>query len=320
VTAAPSSNPRDESSDRPALEVRGLCVSIDERPVLRGLDLCVEPGQVLAVVGASGSGKTMSGLAMLDLLPAGGRVTGGHAWLDGRAIDLGIASRPGGPADPAVAATAAATAPISRRSLRGTGIAMIFQQPRASLHPLRTIAAQLRETVRRLRGPMPRAAADAAAIELLELAGFPRAAERLGARPHELSGGECQRIMIALALAGRPRVLFADEPTTALDVLVQGRLLETLRRLARELRMAVVFVTHDLRVVAEVADAAVVLDAGRTVEAASCERLFDDPRHPATRRLMEASGLPVPAVAAAGDAPDAPGPAARWRIRGRRPG
>ena len=300
----------------PALEVRGLAVSIDGRPVLHGVDLCVEPGQVLAVVGASGSGKTMSGLALLDLLPAGGRVTGGHAWLGGRAVDLGTTGTGASAATSDAASDARDQMP--RRALRGSEIAMIFQQPRASLHPLRTIAAQMRETVRRLRGPMPRAAADAAAIELLELAGFTRPAERLGARPHELSGGECQRIMIAMALAGRPRVLFADEPTTALDVLVQGRLLETLRRLARELRMAVVLVTHDLRVVAEVADAAVVVDGGRTVEAAACGRLFDAPRHPATRRLLEASGLPVPAVAA-----DAPAPAVEsgpWRIRERRPG
>ncbi len=305
-------NPAPESDlPPPALEVRGLSVSIHGRPVLRGVDLSVEPGQVLAVVGASGSGKTMSGLALLDLLPAGGRIDAGHARLAGRPIDLGLAE-----AEAAGDATA-----IPRRELRGSSIAMIFQQPRASLHPLRTIGGQMRETIRRLRGPMPRRTADAAAAELLELAGFARAADRLGARPHELSGGECQRIMIALALAGRPHVLFADEPTTALDVLVQGRLLETLRRLARDLAMAVVLVTHDLRVVAEVADVAVVVEDGRTVEAAACGRLFDAPRHPATRRLLEASGLPVPATMETAEA-DATSPVAAgpWRVRDRRPG
>ncbi len=307
----------------PRLRVERLGVAIGETSVLHDVSLSVEAGQVVALVGASGSGKTMTGLALLDLLPAAGRVTAGTARLDDEPIDLGT----GAGGSPARTAGRGAARPLDRRGLRGRSIAMIFQQPRASLHPLRPVGAQLLETIRRHGGRGGRAGR-AAAAGLLETAGFARAGQRLGALPHELSGGECQRVMIALALAGRPRVLFADEPTTALDVLVQGTLLERIRGLARTRGMGVVLVTHDLRVVAEVADAAFVLDAGRLVEAAPCADLFDAPRHPATRRLLAATGLagseagdaaPAAPAAPAADADGSPAASAAPGIPGRIP-
>jgi ABC-type dipeptide/oligopeptide/nickel transport system ATPase component len=303
-------------SSPPRLTIDRLAISIHGTPVVHDISFTVEPGQVVAVVGASGSGKTMTGLALLDLLPPGGRVTAGKARLDGQPIDLDLVGG-GGDGD------GDGGQPLSRRDLRGRGMAMIFQQPRASLHPMLTIGRQLAEVIARHRGVRRHGpAARRIATELLETAGFGRAADRLHARPHELSGGECQRVMIALALAGEPRVLFADEPTTALDVLVQGRLLERLRDLARARGMGLVLVTHDLRVVAEVADAAVVIDAGRTVEFAACVELFDAPRAAATWRLLAATGLDEPAGPAADPAAAAArAPAASFpRVLTQRPG
>ncbi|MFK7961628.1 MAG: ATP-binding cassette domain-containing protein [Phycisphaerales bacterium] len=252
-------------------------VEIGGQPVLRGVNVDAAPGSVVAIVGASGSGKTMTGLAVLGLLPPGAQRTGGTIEVGGEPVR--------GAADAA--------------RLRGRRVGMIFQEPRRALHPLRTIGSQLREVVSTLRGERG-AAARATIKTLLDDAGFPDAMDRLDARPHQLSGGEAQRIGIALALAGDPAVLLADEPTTALDVLVQRTILERLHHLARSRRMAVILVSHDLRVVAEVADRAFVMDAGQTVESAPVTAIFDAPQAAATRQLLAASGL------AAGREPAAP--------------
>lgn len=252
----------------PALAVRDLRVAIDGASVLSGVTLDVHAGQVAALLGASGSGKTMTALAALDLLPAGSR-TDGRIDLGGRPIAIGSHAR-----DPEGLAPA---------RVRGRGIAMIWQHPRASLHPMRTIGDQFREVIRRHRGHGGPARTPR---DLLEAAGYAEGVDRLRSFPHELSGGQCQRVAIALALAGRPRVLIADEPTTALDVVAQRIVLERLRALARDEQMAILLVTHDFGVVAEIADVAFVLDGGRVVEAATAADMFDAPRHEATRRLL----------------------------------
>jgi oligopeptide/dipeptide ABC transporter ATP-binding protein len=247
------------------LEVDGLTVAFAGMPVVEDLSFTLGAGEVLGIVGESGSGKSMTALALLRLVPPPGRLTRGRIVFDGADI--------------------AALSERAMQDLRGRAISMIFQEPMTSLNPVFTIGEQIMETLR-VHERLDRAAARRRTIELLELVEMPAAAKRLEDYPHQLSGGMRQRVMIAIALACRPKVLIADEPTTALDVTIQAQILDLLRTLRRELGMAVILITHDLGVVAEFADRVLVMYAGRVVEAARAEALFERPLHPYTEGLL----------------------------------
>jgi peptide/nickel transport system ATP-binding protein len=251
---------------------------------LDGVNLTVEAGECLGIVGESGSGKTMTALSVMQLLPPGGHITGGRVLLDGKVIST--------------------LDEEGMRHVRGNEIGMIFQDPMTSLNPTMTIGDQIAETVRLHRGA-DKAAGLARAVEVLGLVGMPRPAERIRAYPHQLSGGMRQRVMIAMALACEPKLLIADEPTTALDVTIQKQILELIDDLRRRLGMAVILVTHDLGVIAGRADRAVVMYAGRVMEDTSTLRLFGNPRHPYTEALFEA--LPERAADVSGRLYNIPG-------------
>ena len=272
----------------PLLQVEDLQTEIRLRSAtvyaLDGVNFTLEAGECLGIVGESGSGKTISALSIMQLLPPGGRITGGRILLDGKVIstldDEGM------------------------RQVRGNEIGMVFQDPMTSLNPTMTIGDQIAETVRLHRGA-DRQTALARAVEVLGLVGMPRPAERIKAYPHHLSGGMRQRVMIAMALAAEPRLLIADEPTTALDVTIQKQILELIDDLRKRLGMAVILVTHDLGVIAGRADRAVVMYAGRVMEETSTARLFGNPRHPYTEALFEA--LPEKAAEVSGRLYNIPG-------------
>ncbi|MCU0934556.1 MAG: ABC transporter ATP-binding protein [Gammaproteobacteria bacterium] len=253
------------------LEVRDLRVSLSvPGGVLRavdGVDLTLAPAETFALLGESGCGKSMTALSILRLLPAAGRVVGGSVRLDGTDL-LRLPEH-------------------AMRTVRGGRIAMIFQEPQSSLNPVLTIGDQIAESVRRHQGLSARDAARRA-VELLEAVGIPEADRRTHEYPHQLSGGMKQRAMIAIALAGQPELLIADEPTTALDVTIQAQVLELLGRLRRERGMAVLLITHDLGVVAESAQRVAVMYAGEIVEEGTTEALFARPLHPYTRKLFAA--------------------------------
>src|SRR5580658_7380575 len=255
----------------PLLQIEDLHTEIRLRSAtvqaLSGVSLTVEAGECLGIVGESGSGKTMTALSIMQLLPPGGHVTGGRILLDGQVIST--------------------LDDNAMRHVRGNEIGMIFQDPLTSLNPTMTIGDQIAETVRLHRGAGKQEAL-ARAVEVLSLVGMPRPAERVRAYPHQLSGGMRQRVMIAMALACEPRLVIADEPTTALDVTIQKQILELLDDLRRRLGMAVILVTHDLGVIAGRADRAVVMYAGRVMEETSTTRLFGNPRHPYTEALFQA--------------------------------
>jgi oligopeptide/dipeptide ABC transporter ATP-binding protein len=268
------------------LEVEGLRVRLPQAggtaTVVDGVDLRVEPGQILGIAGESGSGKTISMLALLGLLPAGAAVEG-HARFAGQdLLDLGRRGV---------------------RRVRGKSIAMIFQDPMTSLHPMLPVERQLTDHMRRHLG-LSRRDARTRALELLEQVRMPNPARALRSFPHEFSGGMRQRIAIASALACRPQLLVADEPTTALDTTVQAGILRLLDDLRKEFGLAVVLITHDLGVVAAIADELTVMYAGRIVEAGVAAELLAHPRHPYTRALIDAlpdAGmrhrlLPIPGV------------------------
>jgi peptide/nickel transport system ATP-binding protein len=240
------------------------------RSVVRAVDcvsLSVAAGECLGIVGESGSGKTMTALSVMRLLPAGGAITGGRIRVAGTDVT--------------------ALTDDAMRQVRGNAVGMVFQDPLTSLNPTMTIGDQIAESVLLHRGAS-RAAAMARAVEVLGLVGMPRPAERVGNYPHQLSGGMRQRVMIAMALACEPRLLIADEPTTALDVTIQKQILELIDSLRQELGMAVILVTHDLGVIAGRADRVAVMYAGRIVETTSTEKLFARPRHPYTEALFSA--------------------------------
>jgi peptide/nickel transport system ATP-binding protein len=255
----------------PLLQIEDLHTEIRLRSAtvyaLDGVSLTVEPGECLGIVGESGSGKTMTALSIMQLLPPGGHITGGQIQLDGKVIST--------------------LDDEAMRHVRGNEIGMIFQDPMTSLNPTMTIGDQIAETVRLHRGADKQTALTRA-VEVLGLVGMPRPAERIKSYPHELSGGMRQRVMIAIALACEPKLLIADEPTTALDVTIQKQILELIDDLRRRLGMAVILVTHDLGVIAGRADRAVVMYAGRVMEDTSTLRLFGNPRHPYTEALFEA--------------------------------
>ncbi|MEU6743682.1 ABC transporter ATP-binding protein [Streptosporangium sandarakinum] len=247
------------------LAISDLKVALGGREVLRGVDLELRAGQVHGLAGESGSGKTMTGLAVLGLLPHGARVSG-RITLGGR--DL------------------LAMTPRQLNAVRGGEVAMVFQDPATSLHPMLTIGRQLTEHMRHhLR--LDRRQAQARAADLLRQVRIPGAEEALGRYPHQFSGGMRQRIAIAIALACSPKVLIADEPTTALDVTVQAGILRLLRGLCDDLDLAVLLVTHDLGVMSAVADEVSVMRDGVVVETGPRAQVLRDPAHPYTRALLD---------------------------------
>ena len=250
----------------PLVAIDGLSVAFDGVPALRGVSLHVSRGEALGLVGESGSGKSVTWLAALGLLPKSAQVAG-RARLEGRDM-LGASHDALG-------------------SVRGGRIAMIFQDPSSALNPVLTIRRQIGESLALHRG-LSGAAIEAEARRLLDLVGIPDAARRLSAHPHEFSGGQNQRVMIAIALAGSPDLLVADDPTTALDATIQSQILDLLGRLRRETGMALVLISHDLGVVAETCDRVAVMYAGRIVEEGPADALFADPRHPYTQGLIGA--------------------------------
>jgi dipeptide transport system ATP-binding protein len=255
----------------PLLDIRGLSVSFATRDgafkAVDGVDLSVAPNEVLAIVGESGSGKSVAMLAIMGLLPWTATVTAQHMRFDGQ--DL------------------LAMAPKQRRALIGKDMSMVFQEPMSSLNPCFTVGWQIAEALA-THTELNRAQRKARVIELLDLVGIPDAQRRAAAFPHQLSGGMCQRVMIAMALACKPRLLIADEPTTALDVTIQAQIMDLLQNLRRETGMALVLITHDLGVVAEAADRVVVQYAGRAVEQQPAATLFAQPHHPYTAALLDA--------------------------------
>jgi peptide/nickel transport system ATP-binding protein len=237
------------------------------RPVVRSLSFDIAPKETVAIVGESGSGKSVTALSIMRLVPeVNGRIEG-KIWLDGRDL-LGLPE-------------------AEMRGVRGNDISMIFQEPMTSLNPVLTIGFQIAETLRYHRG-LDQKAANAEALRILETVRIPAAASRFDEYPHRFSGGMRQRVMIAMALACRPKVLIADEPTTALDVTVQAQILELIKLLQDEFGMAVIFITHDMGVVAEVADRTIVMFKGDGVEQGGTDAIFRKPRHPYTRALLAA--------------------------------
>jgi len=257
---------------QPVLEVTGLSLKFsreaDALNLVDGVTFSVNEGETLCIVGESGCGKSVTSLALMGLLPTPpANIVSGSVRFDG--LDL---------------------LTLSERAfadIRGNRISMIFQEPMTSLNPVFTIGHQIAECVRRHRG-LGRVEARAEALALLRLVRIPVPESRLDAYPHELSGGMRQRVMIAMALANRPKLLIADEPTTALDVTIQAQVLALMRNLQAETGAALVLVTHDLGVVAEVADHVAVMYAGRIVEYGTVAEIFDDPQHPYTIGLMGA--------------------------------
>ena len=251
---------------KPLVRLTGLSVAFDGAPALRGIDLSVAKGEAVGLVGESGCGKSVTWLAALGLLPPKARITG-SVMLDGQEL-IG------------------APAPVLER-VRGGRIAMIFQDPSSSLNPVHRIGKQIMEALGLHRG-MTGSNARAEAKRLLDLVGIPDAARRLDAYPHELSGGQNQRVMISIALAGQPELLVADEPTTALDVTIQAQILELLQSIRRQMGMALVLISHDLGVIAEACERVAVMYAGRIVEEAPVAQLFDAAAHPYTQGLIGA--------------------------------
>ncbi len=248
------------------VELRNLKVAFDGVQVLHGIDLDVKPGEALGLVGESGCGKSVTWLAALGLLPGKARVTG-SVRVEGREVC-------GAPRQ-------------ALEGVRGGRVAMIFQDPSSSLNPVLRIGRQITEALVLHRG-LHGAAAKAEALQLMDLVGIPDARRRFDLYSHEFSGGQCQRLMIAMALAGQPDLLIADEPTTALDATIQAQILDLLIALRAETGMATVFISHDLGAVSQVCERVCVMYAGRIVEQGSIEQLFSEPRHPYTRGLFDA--------------------------------
>jgi peptide/nickel transport system ATP-binding protein len=260
-------------SERPfILEVTGLTLTFSREAatpnLLDGVSFSVREGETLCIVGESGSGKSVTSLALMGLLPSPpARIVAGTAMFEGQDL-LKLPER-------------------ALADIRGNRMSMIFQEPMTSLNPVYTVGQQIAEGIERHRGAR-KDEARAEALELLRQVGIPAAESRLDAYPHELSGGMRQRVMIAMALANRPKLLIADEPTTALDVTIQAQVLSLVRSLQQATGTAMVLITHDLGVVAEMADEVAVMYAGTIVECGSVAEIFDDPQHPYTIGLMGA--------------------------------
>ncbi|MGA0131147.1 MAG: ABC transporter ATP-binding protein [Ilumatobacteraceae bacterium] len=252
----------------PVLQIRDLKVTfttpLGPLVAVRGIDLDVHPGEMTAVVGESGSGKSVTFLAAMGLLPRTATVEG-SVMLDGHQL--------------------VGASPKLLRSIRGRLLSMIFQDPLSALNPVHRIGAQISEMLR-AHSSMSERAARIRAVELLEIVGIPQPGDRALQYPHEFSGGMRQRVVIAMAIANSPKVLIADEPTTALDVTVQAQILEVIQRVQAQFGTAVVLITHDLGVVARVSERVNVMYAGRVVERADIGTIFDEPTHPYTRGLL----------------------------------
>jgi peptide/nickel transport system ATP-binding protein/oligopeptide transport system ATP-binding protein len=252
------------------LEVRDLSTAFrtgsGEVTAIENVSFSLEKGEVLGIVGESGSGKSVTALAIMGLLPRPpARILGGSIHFENQDL-LQLSDR-------------------AMQRLRGPGIAMVFQEPMTSLNPVFTIGEQIMETIR-AHESLSQKATFARAVEMLEKVGIPSATSRMTDYPHQLSGGQRQRVMLAIALVCRPRLLIADEPTTALDVTIQAQILDLLLDLRDEFGMAIMMITHNMGVIAETADRVLVMYAGRMVEQAPVARLFDHPLHPYTSGLL----------------------------------
>lgn len=260
---------------QPLLDVRDLkTYFFTEDGVVKAVDgvsFRVYPGEVLGLVGESGCGKSVTSLSILRLLDAPGKIVGGEIWFEGRDL-LRLSEH-------------------EMTQVRGNQISMVFQQPVTSLNPVFNIGSQIAEVIMIHNPNVKKAEAWREAVNLLRLVGVPDPERRAYAYPHELSGGQAQRVMIAMALALRPKLLIADEPTTALDVTIQAQILDLLRGLRSQFNTAVILITHDLGVVAEMADRVAVMYAGKIVEEAGVQELFANPLHPYTRGLI--ASVPV---------------------------
>ena len=274
LVPATARRPKRERGERPLLEISGLRTSFHTRDgVVRavdGIDFAVHAGEIMGLVGESGCGKSVTSLSILRLVAQPGRIEGGQILFDGQDL-LKL------PLD-------------EMRRIRGERISMIFQQPTSSLNPVWDVGTQIEEVLRIHRG-MRGKAAEARTLDLLRMVGIPDPVRRLKAYPHEMSGGMAQRIMIAMALACEPELLIADEPTTALDVTIQAQILDLMRNLRDETGTAIILITHDLGVVAEMCDRVAVMYAGEIVEQTDVVSLFRDPLHPYTRGLI--GSIPV---------------------------
>jgi peptide/nickel transport system ATP-binding protein len=272
---APTTHRNVERRGERLLDVKGLVTSFHTRDgvvrAVSGIDFHVNRGEVVGLVGESGCGKSVTSLSIMRLVASPGRIEGGQILFDGQDL-LTISNE-------------------QMRKVRGERIAMIFQQPTSSLNPVWQVERQIAEVLEIHRGMKRKAALDRS-LELLRMVGIPDPERRLKAYPHELSGGMAQRIMIAMALACEPELLIADEPTTALDVTIQAQILDLMRTLRSETGTAIILITHDLGVVAEMCDRVAVMYAGEIVEQTDVRTLFRSPSHPYTRGLI--GSIPVP--------------------------
>jgi peptide/nickel transport system ATP-binding protein len=251
--------------DSPLLEVKGLSIAFNHRPAVNDISFQINPGETLGLVGESGSGKSATSLALLRLLPANAQVTGDILFAGEQLLAL--------PEE-------------SMRRHRGRNLAMIFQEPMTALNPVMTVGAQIAEAVQAHHPELSRKAVRGRVLVALHEVALPEPERRLRDYPHQFSGGQRQRILIAMAIVNRPRLLIADEPTTALDVTVQAQILSLLGELRQAHNLAMLFISHDLAVVSQVADRVAVMQHGRIVEEATTGELFRNPQHPYTRSLL----------------------------------
>ncbi len=296
--------PASVGGSAPLLAVEHIRVEFNVKgewlPVVEDVSFEVQPGQTIGLVGESGSGKTVSALAVMGLLPPGGRLAAGSVGFGGRELT--------------------AMGPKELRKLRGAEISMIFQEPMTSLNPAYSVGNQIAEQVR-VHSGLSRKEAWGVAVEMLDKVEIPNAAKRAREYPHLFSGGMRQRVMIAMALSCQPKLLIADEPTTALDVTTQAQIIDLLRSLLEEQSMSMIFVTHDLGVIADVADEVVVMYAGQIVEEAPVRALYGRPRHPYTEALlasmpqMTPAGMPLHAIPGRVPRPDEITESCRFRLR-----
>jgi peptide/nickel transport system ATP-binding protein len=267
----------------PLLDLRNLWIRFGATDAVRGVSLHLDEGEVLGLVGESGSGKSATALAILGLLGPAAQVEGQILWRNAQANSANSAN----PANSA-SIDLLLQSPSALRRLRGREIAMIFQEPMTALNPVMSIGYQVAESFSAHNPSWTGREAKRKALSALEAVAIPDAASRFGDYPHQFSGGQRQRILIAMALVNRPRLLIADEPTTALDVTVQAQVLELLKELQRRHGLAMLFISHDLAVVGEMAGRVAVMRAGQVVETGPCARLLTAPQHDYTRSLLAA--------------------------------
>lgn len=251
----------------PLLEISDLSIRFGERAAVRGLSLAIEPGQALGLVGESGSGKSVTAMAVMRLLDATATVEGAVRFDDRELLNLDAESM---------------------RRLRGRDIAIVFQEPMTALNPVMPIGEQVAEAVRAHHPEYSRSQVRSAVLEAMDAVALPGMAQRYRDYPHQFSGGQRQRILIAMAIVNHPRLLIADEPTTALDVTVQKQILELLADLRSRYGLTMMFISHDLAVVSQVADSVAVMRQGVLVESGKCPDIFLHPQHPYTRALLGA--------------------------------